>query len=228
MRRTDERREMKIIDLSLHIEEGMMTFPTHWHPVVEVTILGRHGIEGRETRKIVLGTHIGTHADAPRHFIPNGRTIDEVPLDILVGPATVVNFSPCRALQVIDVPDLKAKLGNKVPARLILRTDWSEYFGQMAFYNEYPFFSEAAATWMVENGVRLIAMDTPSPDNPAHSRGTAKDSPNHKVLLGAGVVLVEYVCNLKSVTASEVELVVLPLKLKGCDGSPVRCVAIER
>ena len=219
---------MKIIDLSLHIEEGMMTFPTHWHPVVEVTILGRHGIEGRETRKIVLGTHIGTHADAPRHFIPNGRTIDEVPLDILVGPATVVNFSPCRALQVIDVPDLKAKLGNKVPARLILRTDWSEYFGQMAFYNEYPFFSEAAATWMVENGVRLIAMDTPSPDNPAHSRGTAKDSPNHKVLLGAGVVLVEYVCNLKSVTASEVELVVLPLKLKGCDGSPVRCVAIER
>ena len=51
---------MKIIDLSLPIEEGMMTFPTHWHPVVEITILGRHGIEGRETRKVVLGTHIGT------------------------------------------------------------------------------------------------------------------------------------------------------------------------
>jgi arylformamidase len=219
---------MKITDLSLHIEEGMMTFPTHWHPVVEITILGRHGIEGRETRKIVLGTHIGTHADAPRHFIPNGRTIDEVSLDILVGPAMVVNFVPCKPLQVIDVADLKAKLGNKVPTRLVLRTDWSEHFGQMAFYNDYPFFSEAAATWMVENGVRLIAMDTPSPDNPAHSRGTPKDSPNHKVLLGAGVVLVEYLCNLKALTASEIELIVLPLKLKGCDGSPARCVAIER
>ena len=63
---------MKITDLSLTLEEGMMTFPTHWHPVVEITILGRHGVEGRETRKLVLGTHVGTHADAPLHFIPKG------------------------------------------------------------------------------------------------------------------------------------------------------------
>ena len=94
---------MKIIDLSLPIEEGMMTFPTHWHPVVEVTVLGRHGIEGRETRKIVLGTHTGTHADAPRHFIPNGGTIDEIPLEILIGPASVADFTDCRALQEIGL-----------------------------------------------------------------------------------------------------------------------------
>ena len=83
------------------------------------------------------------------------------------------------------------------------------------------------AGW-VEQGNRLIAMDTPSPDNPAHSRGTPKDSPNHKVLLGAEVVLVEYLTNLKSINHTEVELIVLPLKLKGCDGSPARCIAIER
>jgi arylformamidase len=219
---------MKIVDLSLSIEEGMMTFPTHWHPVVEITILGRHGIEGRETRKVTLGTHIGTHADAPRHFIPNGRTIDEIPLDVLIGPATVVDFTDCRPLQEIDIAELKKRLGKRVPPRLILRTGWSEYFGDMKFYNEYPFLSENAAQWLVAQGVRLIAMDTPSPDNPAHSRGTAKDSPNHKVLLGSGVVLVEYVANLKALSASDVELIVMPLKLKGCDGSPVRCVAIER
>ncbi|HEY1658173.1 MAG TPA: cyclase family protein [Candidatus Sulfotelmatobacter sp.] len=219
---------MKIIDLSLPIEEGMMTFPTHWHPVAEVTILGRHGVEGRETRKLVLGTHIGTHADAPRHFIPGGGTIDEVPLEILIGPATIADFSGCKALDEIDVPDLKQKLGNKIPTRLILRTGWSQYFGNMKFYNEYPFLSENAAQWLVDNGVRLIAMDTPSPDNPAHSRGTAKDSPNHKVLLGAGVILVEYLTNLKSLSVPEVELIVMPLKLKGCDGSPARCVAVER
>jgi arylformamidase len=219
---------MKIIDLSLSTEEGMMTFPTHWHPVVEITILGRHGIEGRETRKVVLGTHIGTHADAPRHFIPNGGTIDDVPLDVLIGPATVADFTGCGPLQVIDIADLEQRLGDKVPSRLILRTGWSEYFGDMKFYNQYPFLSEDAARWLVEKGVRLIAMDTPSPDNPAHSRGTAKDSPNHKVLLGAGVVLVEYLANLKALTASEVELIVMPLKLKGCDGAPARCAAIER
>src|ERR1700693_1972747 len=219
---------MKIVDLSLPIEEGMMTFPTPWHPVVEITILGRHGIEGRETRKLILGTHMCTHADAPRHFIPNGTTIDEVPLDVLIGPATVADFTDCRPLQEIDIADLKQRLSAKVPARLILRTGWSEYFGNMKFYNEYPFLSEDAAQWLVENGVRLIAMGTPSPDNPTHSRGANKDSPNHKVLLGAGVVLVEYVANLKALTKSEVELIVMPLRLKGCDGSPARCVAIER
>jgi arylformamidase len=218
---------MKIIDLSLLIEEGMMTFPTHWHPVVEITILGRHGIEGRETRKLVLGTHLGTHADAPRHFVPNGRTIDEVPLDVLIGPATVADFTGCVPLQEIGVGDLEQRLREKIPARLILRTGWSEYFGKMKFYTEYPFLSENAARWLVEKGVRLLAMDTPSPDNPAHSRGASNDSPNHKVLLGAGVVLVEYLANLKALTATEVELIVMPLKLKGCDGSPVRCVAIQ-
>jgi arylformamidase len=219
---------MKIVDLSHSIEEGMMTFPTHWHPVVEITILGRHGVEGRETRKVVLGTHIGTHADAPRHFIPNGPTIDETPLEILIGLATIADFTGCKPLHEIDVPELREKLGDAVPSRLILRTGWSEYFGNLKFYNEYPFLSENAAQWLVKNGVRLIAMDTPSPDNPAHSRGTPKDSPNHKVLLGAGVVLVEYLANLKSLTAGEVELIVMPLKLKGCDGSPVRCIAIEK
>ena len=228
--------QMKITDLSLTLEEGMMTFPTHWHPVVEITILGRHGVEGRETRKVVLGTHVGTHADAPLHFIPHGKGIDQVPLDVLVGPARVLDFTPCPPLYQIGIPQLQEKLGvqpggkadPKLPERIILRTDWSEHLGTMRFYNEYPFLSEDAAKWLVENGVRLIAMDMPSPDNPAHSRGTPKDSPNHKVLLGAGVVLVEYVCNLKSLTSDEVELVVLPLKLKDCDGSPVRCIAIER
>jgi arylformamidase len=227
---------MKIIDLSLSLHEGMMTFPTHWHPVVEISILGRHGIEGRETRKLVLGTHTGTHTDAPLHFIPNGKGIDEVPLDVLIGEATVVNFAPAKPNQEIGIPALKDALkhapnqqpGEKVPTRLILRTDWSDYFGQMPYYNNYPYFSQDAARWLVDGGCRLIAMDTPSPDNPAHSRGSGNDSPNHKVLLGAEVVLVEYLCNLRSLSRPIVELIVLPLKVKGADGSPTRCVAIER
>ncbi|MDP6560837.1 MAG: cyclase family protein, partial [Candidatus Binatia bacterium] len=77
----------EIIDLTFPIHEGMQTFPVHWHPVVEITQLGRLDVEARETRKMVLGTHTGTHMDAPRHFIEGGKTIDEVTLDILVGPA---------------------------------------------------------------------------------------------------------------------------------------------
>ncbi|MGA9530113.1 MAG: cyclase family protein [Terriglobales bacterium] len=219
---------MKIIDLSLTLHEGMMTFPTHWHPVVEISILGRHGIEGRETRKLVLGTHTGTHADAPLHFIPHGKSIDEIPLDTLVGEASVINFAPAQPNQEIGVTALKEKLGTKVPTRIILRTDWSDHFGQMSYYNNYPFFSREAARWLVDSGCRLIAMDTPSPDNPAHSRASGNDSPNHKILLGAEVMLVEYLCNLRALSKPVVELVVLPLKIKGADGSPARCIAIER
>jgi len=86
--------------------------------------------------------------------------------------------------------------------------------------------SEKAAQWLVDNGVRLIAMDTPSPDNAAHSRGTARFSQSQG-FAGSRRGAVEYICNLKSLTSQDVELVVLPLKLKGCDGSPVRCIAIE-
>jgi arylformamidase len=219
---------MKIVDLSLSLHEGMMTFPTHWHPVVEISILGRHGVEGRETRKLVLGTHTGTHTDAPLHFIPNGKGIDQVPLETLVGEAKVVNFAPAKANQEIDVAALKEKLSGKIPTRLILRTDWSDHFGEMTYYNNYPFFSQDAARWLMDGGCRLIAMDTPSPDNPAHSRGSGNDSPNHKVLLGAEVVLVEYLTNLRALSKSVVELFVLPLKVAGGDGAPTRCIAIER
>ena len=179
-----------------------MTFPTHWHPVVEITILGRHGIEGRETRSWSWERTLALTPTRPGTSSLAESTIDEVPLDVLIGPATIADFTGCRPLQEIDVAGSGEEIGRRVPRRLILRTGWSEYFGQMKFYKEYPFLSEKAAQWLVEKGVRLIAMDTPSPDNPAHSRETAKDSPNHKVLLGAGVVLVEYVANLKALTAS--------------------------
>ena len=83
----------RLIDLTMTIKEGMQTFASHWHPFVEITQLGRFGIENRETRKIVLGTHTGTHIDAPRHFIKNGLTIERLSLEQLNGTATVLDFS---------------------------------------------------------------------------------------------------------------------------------------
>ena len=100
-------------------------------------------------------------------------------------------------------------------------------WGQIAFYKEHPYLSEEAAAWLVRRGVKLLGMDSPTPDDPRSGPNNPQDSPNHQILLGAGVILVEYLCNLSALTQSEVELIVLPLKLKGADGSPVRCVAIE-
>lgn len=217
----------RIIDLTYPICEGMTTYPAHWHPFVEISLLGRHGIENRETRKVVLGTHTGTHCDAPRHFIPGGSSVDQLPLEMLIGPATVLDFSQSRPLQQMEVSDLERQLGPKRPERLLVRFDWSDRWGKMEYYNDHPFFSLTAARWLVDQGVRLVGMDTPTPDNPKHGRNSELDSPVHKILLENGVILVEYLCNLRELRQQEIELLVLPLKILDGDGAPARCVAIE-
>jgi len=219
--------EGKIIDLTMNIKEGMQTFPVYWHPFVEVTQLGRHGIENRETRKIVMGTHTGTHMDAPRHFIKNGATVDQIPLEQLVGKATVINFSGASDFQQIEVDDLKKAIGSHSLERLIIRFDWDIKLGTNQYYTDHPFFSEEACRWLVHNGCRLIALDTPQPDNPQNGRGSKKDSPNHKILLGNKVIIVECLVNVREIKESEVMLVVAPLKITEGDGAPARCFAIE-
>ncbi len=215
----------RYIDLSLQIHGGMATFPVHWHPAVEIVQLGRHGIENRESRRLVLGTHTGTHCEAPSHFIPGGTTVENIPLEQLIGPAELVDFSDLPDFYEISVADLSSKLAGKKPERLVLRFDWSQHFGTMKYYTDIPYLSEDAARWVVEQGIRLIAMDTPMPDNPKNGRGTPNDSPNHKTLLGNGVIIVEYLTNLHEVPVGEFELMVMPLRIVGADGSPVRCVA---
>jgi kynurenine formamidase len=139
----------RIVDLTFDIHDGMTTFPVHWHPMVEIATLGRHGIEGRETRKLVLGTHTGTHCDAPRHFLPTGATVDTLSLDTLIGPACVVDFSASAPGQEIGIADFERQLGGRTPERIIMRFDWSEHWGTLRYYTDQPFISQAAAHWLV-------------------------------------------------------------------------------
>ncbi|HEY9759831.1 MAG TPA: cyclase family protein [Oculatellaceae cyanobacterium] len=216
----------RIVDLTYPIHEGMTTFPTHWHPFVEISILGRHGLENRETRKLVLGTHTGTHCDAPRHFIPGGATIDQISLEVLIGPAVVVDFTYAKAGQELGVDDFERQLGGKTFSRVVMNFGWSQHWGNMKFYKEHPFISQDSARWLVQKGVVLLGMDTPMPDDPRNGYGCPDDSPNHKILLGNDVILVEYMTNLHALGSEEIELVVMPLKIVDGDGAPARCVGI--
>ena len=217
----------RFIDLSMTIEEGMQTFWGYWHPFVEITQLGRHGIENRETRKITMGTHTGTHIDAPRHFIKNGKTVDEILLDQLVGRATVLDLSGTPDFTEIDVDVLSARLDGVNIERLILRFDWDLQLNKKRYYSDHPYLSEAACHWLVKNGCRVLALDTPQPDNPVNGRDGPKDAPNHQILLGAGVVIVEYLVNIREIKNTNVELIVAPLKIGAGDGAPARCFVIE-
>jgi len=217
----------KIIDLTMTLEEEMTTFWGDWHPKVEIEQMGHHGRENRETRKLTIGTHTGTHMDAPRHFIKDGETIENIPLDVLVGPACVVDLSDSSEFEEIDAEKLSSRIECKSIERLIIRFDWDLKLDSEDYYFNHPFFSESACEWMVKNGCKVLALDTPQPDNPKNGKGAEKDAPNHKILLGEGVALVEYLINIRSIKSKEVNLVVAPLKIKEGDGSPVRCFAIE-
>lgn len=216
----------RIVDLSYLLHDGMTTYPVHWSPPFEITQLGRHGIEGRESRKFTMGTHTGTHVDAPRHFIPNGATIDQILVDVFVGSATIVDFTHARPLQEMQVADFENALGTRRVERLIMRFDWSDNWGAFKFYSEQPYISGGAARWLVDRGVKLLGMDTPQADSPKNGRGSERDSPVHKILLGAGIIKLEYMTNLRELCATDFELIALPLKIREADGAPVRCIGI--
>jgi arylformamidase len=205
------------------IEEGMTTYPAPWHPYVEITQLARHGIEGRETRKLVLGTHTGTHIDAPRHFVPNGSTVEKIRLYQMCGNATLLDLSKVEKRTCVTLDDMKDIVGDRSVDRVVLRFDGDDCLGTRSYYDDQPWISTEAARWLVDNGCMLLGMDVAMPDCPDD-----KSMSVHKILLEAGVVIVEYLVNLSALGTNEFELFVAPLKIKGGDGAPARCFAIIR
>lgn len=215
----------KIIDLSYEIEEGMATFNASWHPRISVKQLGRIGFEGRETREVCMGTHTGTHIDAPLHFIKHGSSIDQVPLEKLIGPVVIIDFSHLPENSIVTKEMLQSCT---ISQRMLFKFGWGKHWNDRKFYKDYPFFSPEAAHYLVNHGVEVIGLDTPSPDDSRINMtydviGSSHDSPIHKIFLGDGIVLVEYVANLEKVTEYQGwTLIALPIKLKSADGAPAR------
>lgn len=214
-----------MVDLTHLIHPGMLRFDRPWHTETEVEQLASIPAQGRETRRIVLGSHCGTHVDAPAHFIQGGATAEALDLDVLLGPARVVDFSALPPLTPVTAAMLAQALGSGAPKRLLLRYGWDRFWGENGYYRGHPYLTPEAAMYLVEAGVRLLGMDTPMPDNPEPAPG-AEDSPIHKILLRKGTVLLEYLCDLDKLSASEFMLFVLPLKVQA-DGAPARCVAYD-
>lgn len=210
----------EIIDLSYEINEGMITFSANWHPLVSIKQLGRIDVEGRETREISFGTHTGTHIDAPLHFIRGGKTIDEIPLESLVGEITIVDFSNLTKNEPITKDMLE---NHTISTKMLFRFGWGKFWGTKQFYHEYPFFTKEAAEFLVSKNVKLLAYDTPSPDDSRTKLGSPEDSQIHKIFLKNNIILVEYVSNLDKIyDLTNWKIFALPMKIRGADGSPAR------
>ena len=213
---------MKFVDITHGIHRGMPHFNAAWHCAAEISQMGYVRTVGRNTSRLVFGSHCGTHVDAPRHFIDDGDAIDQIDVATLIGPVEVVDLSDVERDASVSLERV-----SRIPLaeRMIFHFNWAEVWERGDFYSGYPFFSDAAVDYIVSSGkVRLLGMDTPSPDDSRIALGSPEDSKAHKAFLAAGIVLVEYLDTSGLKEFGPWNMAALPLKIEGCDGSPARVV----
>jgi kynurenine formamidase len=172
---------------------------------------------------IRLGSHSGTHIDAPRHVDPAGPTIDQIPADRFVGRATVIPVLTPAENDPLGDGILSGVAHRLEPGSFaLIGTGWDQYWGQET-YLRHPYLSAALATALVDLGVGLVGVDVLSVDSTVDGGDAA-----HRILLSGGVLIVENLRHLATLDpARPYELLCLPLLLAGGDGAPVRAVARE-
>ena len=195
---------MEIIDVSVPVRPGMVTYPGDPTVTLERVASIANG-DVVNLSRLDFGVHSGTHVDAPVHFIDGAAAAETLPLDVLVGPARVLDLTAAERL------DAAAFDGAELAPRILLKTRNSELWARDWFVEEFLALTEDGARALIDGGVRLVGIDYLS----------IGDEAAHQALLGAGVVAVEGL-DLRAVEPGDYELICAPLKLVGSDGAPAR------
>lgn len=213
---------VRIHDISLVLRPEMVTWPGEPGPRFEPLRRIARG-DSANVSLITLGNHTGTHVDPPVHFIEDAATVDQLPLDALVGPCRVVEFAGPGHVSGEWLE--RAGIPSGVD-RILFKTRNSARWADPAaeFTRDFTAMNASAAGWCVARGVKLVGVDYLS----IEPQGPEKQGyPVHTTLLRASVVIVEGL-DLRGVAAGGYELVCAPLRLRGSDGSPARVFLIER
>lgn len=219
----------RVVDLSHLIEFEMPRAPGF--PDIEKSWLMKIG-EGSHVNveRVTTALHIGTHMDAPYHFFPEKKTVDELPADCLLGPAVVVDLRHKQGHAGITAADLREweqKTGVSIETgdAVLLMTNhyrlWRIGERDSAFLRTWPYLCEDGAEYLKDKGVRMVCTEASDIDDVDKPLG-----PSHRVLLGNGILVVENVCNVDAIQAARCELIAAPLKIKGGSGSPLRLLAV--
>jgi len=205
---------MRIYDITVPLSSALPVYPGD--PEVTITPLAQlQWGDAANVSRLVLSSHTGTHLDAPRHFFADGLTIDGLDLHVLMGPARVCAFPHVTSHLTAD--DLRP-LGLAGTQRLLLQTPNAALWQKTGFQTNYVALTESAAYLLVEMGIQLVGIDYLSVD--AFER---QDFPVHRILLRAGVLILEGL-DLRAVPPGDYELLALPLLLQHGDGAPVRAI----
>ncbi len=228
---------MPVIDLSLaHYDEMDPVAAAVGQMMGAETSVRRKYFPPREEPDVVfvdswlsIFAHAGTHLDCPRHIFRWGQTTDQVPLERFMGPACLLDFSAKGRDDAITADDLEAyaplvRAGDIV----LLRTDFTDKFwGSDAYLRHSPYLTGEGARWLVDKGAKAAGFDFLQEEE-------VKKIPHnvperyvvHRTLLENGVVQIEHMTNLAAIGRERFEVIALPLKMPGVEGSPCRAVAV--
>jgi kynurenine formamidase/alkylhydroperoxidase/carboxymuconolactone decarboxylase family protein YurZ len=217
---------VRIVDLSVTLGGPGFVQPSFFPPV-EFVPIHTHEEHKKANTKVSMPIHAGTHADSPWHSLPDGQTIDQMPLDLFIGPAVKIDLRKYIEPHARITPEQLIEAAPDVPLRgkiVALYSGWlNQKYGTHEYYDEYPTPTTEAVQWILDQGAKAIAMDT------AIDAGAASTVEggfvNHRLVASAGMPLIENVANLGEVP-TEFTFIGFPAKYHGRDGAPVRAVAL--
>lgn len=209
---------MQIFDLTHPLSPDTPVYPGVDPPVfVTGFTIEEHGFT---QKKITMFTHTGTHVDAPSHILPNGKTLDLIPVEKFCGPAVVLDLTKLgrSVIEQEDLAPFEAEIAQN--EFVILLTGWNRLWGKSEFFKNFPVPSLEAAKWLTGFGLKGLGTDAISVDT-----ADSTDFPVHQILLGQEMVIIENLTNLDNLVGKPFFLSVLPLPIETASGCPVRAVA---
>ena len=206
----------RIHDITVPLVAGLTAYPGD--PPVVLETLQKAGESPYGLSRLSLTTHSGTHVDAPLHFVAGGTPVDELPLEILMGKTRVVEI---QSRERVERSELEA-LDLRDDLRVLLKTRMSGQIQRSGFQEDHVYLTGDAARYLAQAGIKLVGFDYLSIEKLG-----SRDYAAHVALLEARVVIVEGL-DLSEIEPGEYDMVCLPLRIAGADGSPARVVLRPR
>ena len=217
----------KLIDLSVAVNSNTLS-PPSTNLRVDITP-HRRGPGFWQVSSVSQGLHTGAHIDSPLHVFKDGVTTAEISLDQVIGEAVSVDLSFVGANHKITIDDLKRGGADKVKKRdiVLLRTDWTDkMYGKWPdYFTQSPFFPPESAEWLVAKDPKSIGFDFFEEYCARLPDFTSEDFPMHRVILGAGIVIMEGITNLGALPRQRVPFYAPFYKIEGTEGAPARFFA---
>ncbi|MHB1629440.1 MAG: cyclase family protein [Bacilli bacterium] len=207
---------MQYVDLSIPIVNGIPSFPGE--PGGYIIPFAAHEVQGWVSHQLLLYTHLGTHVDAPSHFIPSGKGVLDWDLAQLIGPALIIKLSHgINGGEELRRQDFQWPRPLVAGDRIVVHTGWDKAWGTDQYFKNFPSLGLELVEYLVGCNIGLLAMDTPTPH-------ASQADAVHQLLLSNGTVIVEGLANIDRIPVVEGQIICLPLPLQGLDGSPARVV----